>query len=176
MPGSGYRRRPVHSPHLLLTPPPPGGRGGSAVRVGGAISCGPLLYWLGQDSGARADGIPAIADGVLKPLPGPGLPCLPVVPRVRFQGGPVAAAVAYVRAEVVPIAIRGLITLFCHTGEKLSGTLCEHWLSGFALPQCQKKKSPCKTSYSAITPPKVTKEGYTHSLSKRAMPHPKGCR
>src|SRR5688572_13110752 len=69
------------------------------------------LLRTGGYSGPRADGLPGMADGVLKPLPRAGLVGFPVAPRLGFQGCPVAAAGALVRAQVVAIAIRRFIRL-----------------------------------------------------------------
>ncbi len=42
------------------------------------------------------------------------MPCFPVAAGVRFQGNPVATPVALVRAQLVAVAVRGLILRIAH--------------------------------------------------------------
>src|SRR4029453_892777 len=74
--------------------------------------------------GPGADFVPAIADGVFEALPGVRMPCFPVAAGVRFQGDPVAPPVALVRAQLVAVAVRGLILRIAHPfASKRGGTV-----------------------------------------------------
>src|SRR5919108_2441921 len=65
--------------------------------------------------GPRADFVPAIADRIFEALPGARMPCLPVATRLGFQRGPVPAPVALVRAQLVAVAVGGLILCISNT-------------------------------------------------------------
>ena len=59
--------------------------------------------------GPCADFVPAIADGVFEAFPGAGVTRFPVAAGVDFQRGPVATTVTLICAQLVAVAVRGLI-------------------------------------------------------------------
>ena len=87
----------------------PGRPAGQASQVAGQPRAGSGPLTRVRSLGPRADFVPAIADGVFEAVPGVGVARFPVAAGVGFERRPVLPPVALVRAQLVAIAVGGLI-------------------------------------------------------------------
>jgi hypothetical protein len=77
--------------------------------------------------GLCADFVPAIADGIFEAFPGTGVACFLVAAGIGFQSGPVAPTVAFICAQLIAVAVGGLIL---RIGSAPAGKRC-----GVVLPE-----------------------------------------